>query len=43
MSRSKASLMATVGTYVVEGLLSHPHTSQQADKVVQWLVGAPKG
>jgi TetR/AcrR family transcriptional regulator of autoinduction and epiphytic fitness len=42
MSRSKASLMATVGTYVVEGLLSHPHTSQQADKVVQWLVGAGK-
>ncbi len=39
MSRTKASVMATVGTYVVEGLLSHPHTSQQFDKVVLWLTG----
>lgn len=37
MSRTKASVMATVGTYVVEGLLSHPHTSQHVDKVVRWL------
>jgi len=42
MSRTKASVMATVGTYVVEGLLSHPHTSQQFDKVVQWLAGNGK-
>ena len=39
MSRTKAAIMATVGTYVVEGLLSHPHTSQQVDKVVLWLTG----
>lgn len=42
MSRAKASVMATVGTYVVEGLLSHPHTAQQADKVVSWLSGNGK-
>lgn len=42
MSRAKASVMATVGTYVVEGLLSHPHTSQQFDKVVLWLTGEGK-
>lgn len=42
MSRTKASVMATVGTYVVEGLLSHPHTSQQFDRVVQWLAGNGK-
>lgn len=42
MSRTKASVMATVGTYVVEGLLSHPHTSQQFDKVVHWLTSSGK-
>jgi len=42
MSRAKASVMATVGTYVVEGLLSHPHTSQHVDKVVLWLAGSDK-
>lgn len=42
MSRTQASVMATVGTYVVEGLLSHPHTSQQLDKVVHWLTGGVK-
>ena len=40
MSRTKAKVMATVGTYVVEGLLSHPHSSQQFDRVVQWLAAA---
>jgi AcrR family transcriptional regulator len=39
MSRGKAAVMATVGTYVVEGLLSHPHSAQQFDKVVNWLAG----
>ena len=42
MSKTKAAVMATVGTYVVEGLLSHPHTSQQVDKVVLWLTGNGK-
>ncbi len=42
MSPAKASVMATVGTYVVEGLLSHPHGSQQVEKVVNWLTGGGK-
>ena len=42
MSKAKASVMATVGTYVVEGLLSHPHGSQQVEKVVHWLTGDGK-
>lgn len=40
MSAAKASLMATVGTFVVEGLLSHPHSAKQMDAVVAWLAGA---
>ena len=40
MSGAKASLMATVGTFVVEGLLSHPHSVKQMDAVVTWLAGA---
>lgn len=43
MSASKASLMATVGTFVVEGLLSHPHTAKQLDAAVAWLAGAAEG
>jgi TetR/AcrR family transcriptional regulator of autoinduction and epiphytic fitness len=39
MSRTKAAVLATVGTYVVKGLLSYPHTSQHIDKVVLWLIG----
>ncbi len=42
MSKAKASVMATVGTYVVEGLLSHPHGSQQVEKVVHWLTAGGK-
>jgi len=42
MSRPKAALMATVGTFVVEGLMSHPHSSQQFDAVVRWLTGIDK-
>jgi AcrR family transcriptional regulator len=41
-SRAKASMMATVGTYVMEGLLSHPHESREAEKVIQWLAGGGK-
>lgn len=42
MGRPKAALMATVGTFVVEGLMSHPHSSQQFDAVVRWLTGIDK-
>ena len=40
MSQKKATLMATVGTHVVEGLLSHPHSAQKTDAVLAWLAGA---
>ena len=43
MSRAKAAMMATMGTYVVEGLLSHPHTAQQFEHVVSWLAGGERG
>ncbi|MGH6645536.1 TetR/AcrR family transcriptional regulator [Aquabacterium sp.] len=40
MAPEQASVMATVGTYVVEGLLSHPHSLQERETVVTWLTGA---
>jgi TetR/AcrR family transcriptional regulator of autoinduction and epiphytic fitness len=40
MPRAKASMMATVGTYVMEGLLSHPHESHEAEQVIGWLTGS---
>lgn len=40
MAADQASVMATVGTYVVEGLLSHPHSMQERETVVKWLTGA---
>jgi AcrR family transcriptional regulator len=42
MDRKKAALMATIGTFVVEGLMSHPHTAQQFDTVVKWLAVTDK-
>jgi TetR/AcrR family transcriptional regulator, regulator of autoinduction and epiphytic fitness len=42
LSPAKAAVMATVGTYVVEGLLSHPHGPQQVKTVVHWLTGGGK-
>lgn len=39
LAPAKAAVMATVGTYVVEGLLSHPHSAQQRQTVVDWLTG----
>ena len=41
MSASQAKLMATIGTFVVEGLLSHPHSASQREAVVNWLAGKP--
>lgn len=37
---ARAKLMATVGTFVVEGLLSHPHSPSQREAVVAWLVSS---
>lgn len=38
-SPERAQLMATVGTFVVEGLLSHPHSSAQRKTILAWLAG----
>ncbi|RZI81872.1 MAG: TetR/AcrR family transcriptional regulator [Rubrivivax sp.] len=40
MNAEQAATMATVGTYVVEGLLSHPHSDQERETVVKWLTSA---
>lgn len=37
MAPARAAMMATVGTFVVEGLLLHPHSAQQLDRVTKWL------
>lgn len=39
LAPERAQLMATVGTFVVEGLLSHPHSSVQRKAVLAWLAG----
>lgn len=31
-------MMTTVGVFVVEGLLVHPHTAQQQDAIMSWLL-----
>lgn len=33
----RAPLMATVGTFVFEGLLSHPHTHAQQQAILAWM------
>lgn len=42
MPEPAARMMATVGTFVVEGLLSHPHTGQQLETVARWLTSGGK-
>jgi TetR/AcrR family transcriptional regulator, regulator of autoinduction and epiphytic fitness len=38
-ARDRAQLMATVGTFVIEGLLSHPHSQAQRKAILAWLAG----
>jgi TetR/AcrR family transcriptional regulator of autoinduction and epiphytic fitness len=38
-SRDRAQLMATVSTFVIEGLLSHPHSQAQRKAILEWLAG----
>ncbi len=40
ISPKRAKLMTTIGTFVIEGLLSHPHSAAQRDEVLAWLAGA---
>jgi len=34
----QAKIMTTVGTFLIEGLLSHPHSSEQRKTVLSWLL-----
>lgn len=38
LSRDRAIMLATVGTFLVEGLLAHPHSEQQRRDILQWFV-----
>lgn len=38
MSAEQAGIIATAGTFIVEGLLTHPHSTQQRASVIDWLV-----
>ena len=42
-SAERAALIATVGTFVVEGLLVHPHSTEQRTSVVAWLAALAEG
>lgn len=39
MAAEEATITATAGMFIVEGLLSHPHTARQREQVIAWLVG----
>jgi TetR/AcrR family transcriptional regulator of autoinduction and epiphytic fitness len=39
MSAKRAKLLTTVGTFVIEGLMSHPHSADQREAVLAWLSG----
>jgi AcrR family transcriptional regulator len=38
VSTEQATIIATAGTFIVEGLLTHPHSAQQRASVIDWLV-----
>jgi TetR/AcrR family transcriptional regulator, regulator of autoinduction and epiphytic fitness len=40
MAAERAQLMATIGTFVVEGLMSHPHSAAQRKAILAWLAGS---
>lgn len=37
ISDQQAATLATVATFLVEGLLAHPHSKQQRDNVLDWF------
>lgn len=39
MPEKRAKLITTIGTFVIEGLLAHPHSAGQRDAVLAWLAG----
>ncbi|MCU5784601.1 TetR family transcriptional regulator [Alcanivorax balearicus MACL04] len=37
ISTEQARILATVATFLVEGLLAHPHTEKQRDDILEWF------
>ena len=37
VARERAAMLATVGTFLVEGLLAHPHSESQREAILQWF------
>ena len=37
VARERAAMLATVGTFLVEGLLAHPHSEIQREAILQWF------
>ena len=37
VARERAAMLATVGTFLVEGLLAHPHSERQREAILQWF------
>lgn len=37
VSEGRARILATVATFLVEGLLAHPHTAQQREDILEWF------
>lgn len=37
VAEERAATLATVGTFLVEGLLSHPHSTRQREAILQWF------
>ncbi len=37
VAQERATMLATVGTFLVEGLLAHPHSKRQREAILQWF------
>jgi len=37
VAKERAAMLATVGTFLVEGLLAHPHSERQREAILQWF------
>ena len=37
VAQERATMLATVGTFLVEGLLAHPHSERQREAILQWF------
>ena len=40
VTKEHATMLATVGTFLVEGLLAHPHSKRQREAILQWFTAS---